>query len=567
MFYPLVQRIRSGLFCELVDKNMNPISRLYSRTRIAISLKSFIQIQTNHSVAAFQLANCYRFSMPRMLDSSYNLMMRPDRHDLVNRSLAQFQSSQLRTIPIKAVLALLLALAISLSVSSPAEALEIWPLGGKSHQSSQGPLPIHPSSPGGHLQEVAPPGGVQSLRDQLDKHDPQLKLQSPADGAVLSTEDWELVLSLKDWPLASDPELGLGAHLVVQIDDAQPLRISESEKGLVRIPMNDVRPGSHRFSAYAAYPWGEAVHRPKASLQWRLHQYQAMEGTQPSQDAPWLVSVSPAELNVREPFLLDWLIWNAPLQNIRDEDGRWRLRVTINGDSFLLDRQEAIWMQGLPSGTATVQLELLDGLGEPIEPVFNNQLRLIQAKASDRAVPAWMQPRLNDLDLARLLGEAAPPGKIMEPGDAPQLERPFANSPSSNNTHPSNTASNSTSTNSTSTNSPASNSTASNMAASNNTAAKSPGAGIDPSDTRTNETRSRETNTSGTNPAETITTDQNTPESLEDPADAEAQKPEFTNDLNNSASDPEPALEQLPTSSLGGSAGGQQNPDVSQQPF
>ncbi|MFL0774424.1 MAG: hypothetical protein AB8A39_06650, partial [Prochlorococcus sp.] len=76
-----------------------------------------------------------------------------------------------------------------------------------------------------------------------------------------------------------------------------------------------------------------------------------------------------------------------------------------------------------------------------------------------------------------------------------------------------------------------------------------------------------ETNTSGTNPAETITTDQNTPESLEDPADAEAQKPEFTNDLNNSASDPEPALEQLPTSSLGGSAGGQQNPDVSQQPF
>ena len=118
--------------------------------------------------------------------------------------------------------------------------------------------------------------------------------------------------------------------------------------------------------------------------------------------------VSPADLGSGDPLLLDWLVWNAPLQNLREGDGRWRLRLTVNGDSFLVDRQEAVWIRQSGSSTTqgSVQMELLDGLGDPITPSFNNQLRAIPARSKQR--PIWLQSRLTENELARLLGEPEP---------------------------------------------------------------------------------------------------------------------------------------------------------------
>ena len=272
---------------------------------------------------------------------------------------------------------------------------------------------IAPTSPSGKLQEVTAPGAVQQLTNHLAGHRPRLTLKSPGDGAILNGNDWTLQLEVEDWPLASDPQLGIGPHVAVQIDDQPPLRFSEGVEGpgngsTVTATLPALSPGSHRLSAYAAYPWGEAAKGPGASLHWRLHQYQALKGTQPENDAPWLVMVSPSELGANEPLLLDWLVWNAPLQNLRDGDGRWRLRLTVNGDSFLVDRQEAIWLRqsNNSSNPATVQMELLDGLGDPITPSFNNQLRPTPPRAKSRAV--WLQSKLSESELARLLGETQP---------------------------------------------------------------------------------------------------------------------------------------------------------------
>lgn len=262
--------------------------------------------------------------------------------------------------------------------------------------------PLEPTAPAGRLQEVAPPGAVQQLQAALASHHPQLTLISPADGTVLAGGPQTLVLQIRDWPLAEDPELGLGAHVALQIDDQPPLRFSDAEDGRLRVQLPALTPGSHRFTAYAAMPWGEAVKGPGAALQWRLDQLQGLEGTQPAPASPWLAMVSPSDLGSGEPLLLDWLIWNAPLQNLRDGDGRWRLRISVNGDSFLVDRQEALWIKGGGNGPGRVQMELLDGVGEPISPIFNNQLRAIPHRPGSR--PIWMQSRLNDEQIARLLG-------------------------------------------------------------------------------------------------------------------------------------------------------------------
>jgi hypothetical protein len=248
---------------------------------------------------------------------------------------------------------------------------------------------------------------VQQLRQNLQQHRPSLRLIDPSNDSIVTTDALELSFEIEDWPLSSDPELGLGPHVVLQIDNRAPLRLSESNGNRLKVRINDLEAGSHRFSAWAAYPWGEAVQAPGASVQGRLHLWQKLQGTQPERDAPWLVPVSPAGEQGLQPLLVDWLIWNAPLQNLREGDGRWRLRISIDGDSFLVDHQEALWLKGSnSSGSHDIQMELLNGLGEPITPIFNNQL--IHLKAASGPKPGWMRPRLTESQLARLSGSPEP---------------------------------------------------------------------------------------------------------------------------------------------------------------
>jgi hypothetical protein len=263
-------------------------------------------------------------------------------------------------------------------------------------------------NPSGRLREVEPPGAVQQLHQALAKHHPQLSLISPLDGSQLKGGPLNLELKIEDWPLANDRELGLGAHVAIQIDDQAPVRISERNGNRITLELPPLSPGSHRFTAYAAYPWGEAVKTPGASLHWAVDQLRPLMGTQPKRDAPWLAIVSPAELGGDSPLLLDWLVWNAPLQNLRAGDARWRLRITVNEDSFVVDQQDALWLQGIDNrkGINTVQMELLNGIGESLEPMFNNQLRVVPKRQNPK--PIWLQSSLNDSELARLLSETKP---------------------------------------------------------------------------------------------------------------------------------------------------------------
>ena len=281
--------------------------------------------------------------------------------------------------------------------------------------------PIPSSAPSGKIQEVAPPGAVQQLRQELQRHHPSLRLVAPSNDTIVATEELELSFEITDWPLSSDPELGLGPHIAIQIDDRSPLRLSDSNDNRLTVRIDDLEAGSHRFSAWAAYPWGEAVQSPGASIQGRVHLWQKLQGRQPDRDAPWLTPVPPAGEQGLQPFLVDWLLWNAPLQNLREGDGRWRLRISIDGDSFLVDHQEALWLKGSNGASShDIQMELLNGLGEPITPVFNNQL--VHLKAPSGPKPGWMRSRLNESQLARLSGSPEPemPETVEQPKEAPQ---------------------------------------------------------------------------------------------------------------------------------------------------
>ncbi len=266
----------------------------------------------------------------------------------------------------------------------------------------------------GSLQEVAPPGAVTQLKAVLDRHQPRVTIQAPADGSLLPPGTWTLEITVRDWPLVDAGSLGLGPHLVVQIDDQAPIRTTvavpmkgETDKAKVRLNLDPLSPGSHRITAYAARPWGEAVKAPGASSQITVHRVAPTPLTQPSNGEPQLRPVSPPTVGGSEPVLIDWLLWDAPLQHLREDDTRWRLRITVNGDSFQVDRHLPLWLKGFKAGSNAVVLELLDGLGEPIAPTLNTLVQEVIVGPGER--PVWNSQALNAEEQAILLGEGPPP--------------------------------------------------------------------------------------------------------------------------------------------------------------
>ena len=322
--------------------------------------------------------------------------------------------------PIALVLALLLVVSSGCSRLKPAPA---------TRQSATPPPSTALSQ--GRLQEVAPPAAATALAERLAERSPQVAIVAPADDSLLPEGPWTLELRVSDWPLADAGSLGIGPHLVVQLDQQEPLRISRPEEA-ASVAMPELQPGSHRVTVYAARPWGEAVKSPGAMRQIRLHRVGRNTAELPARGSAQLIVASPDGLQQAEPVLIDWLLLDAPLQHLRDDDARWRLRVSVNGDSFLVDRQTPLWLKGFRRGSNAVQLELLDGRGEPLNPPFNSLVREVVIGGGDR--PSWQRPSLSSRELALLSGERpveVPATAIQEPKamDAAQEPAPVAEAP------------------------------------------------------------------------------------------------------------------------------------------
>ena len=300
-----------------------------------------------------------------------------------------------------------------------------------SRSSGPAPAPLPVQGPSGSLQEVAPPAAVQQIQAALAERQPQVSIQIPRDGSDLPAGPVKLQVQVRDWPLVDAGVLGLGPHLVVQVDDLAPQRLTTTRSGQFPTRLDaelpPLGPGSHRLTAYAAKPWGEVVKSPGAWDQVRVNRVAANPLATPQLGTPQLIGVSTADLAAREPVLLDWLLLDAPLQGLRDNDGSWRLRVTVNGDSFLVDQNSPLWLKGWHSGSNSVLMELVDGRGAPLNPPFNTLVSEVTINSSS-PTPSWQRGRLDASELAQLLGEepATPAAPEPEPEPEPVPEAPVA---------------------------------------------------------------------------------------------------------------------------------------------
>lgn len=248
------------------------------------------------------------------------------------------------------------------------------------------------------LAEVATPPTIKQLNQDLEQYLPQVKIISPQPKQTFSQTDIEIKLTVEDLPLFQDEKLKLGNHLNLIVDN-EPVREIYSTKQPITI--RDLSPGTHSIRVFATRPWGESFKTEGAYAQTTFNVLTETNDNRPNLNLPLLTYNSPTGTYGAEPLLLDFYLNNATLHAIARNDlnlSDWRIRVTINGTSFILQDWQPIYLTGIKPGENWVQLELVDEMGNNIENVFNNTVRVFNFDPQQQDTLAKLVT--NDISLA-----------------------------------------------------------------------------------------------------------------------------------------------------------------------
>jgi hypothetical protein len=235
--------------------------------------------------------------------------------------------------------------------------------------------------------EVAPPEVIQELRQTLEVYRPQVTLITPQPDEVLQDTNVTVRFQVKDLPIFKNPQFELGPHLHVILDNRPYIPVYDLNQPLV---LPDLSPGTHTLRVFASRPWHESFKNEGAYAQTVFHIFTKTDDNSPDASLPLLTYSRPQGSYGAEPILLDFYLTNAPLRlgakdNSDDPFSDWRIRCTINEESFVFDRWQAVYLKGFKPGNNWVKLEFLDNQGNAVKNAFNTTVRLVnyQPKGKD----------------------------------------------------------------------------------------------------------------------------------------------------------------------------------------
>ena len=230
---------------------------------------------------------------------------------------------------------------------------------------------------GSKLAEVGIPKVIRELDRQLEKYNPQVKILAPAKGKVFSQTEIEVKLDVEDLPLFRDDRLKLGNHLDLILDNEPARQIYDLEEPII---LKDLTPGTHSLRVFADRPWGESYKNDGAFAQTTFSIITETNDNRPENSLPLLTYGNPNGTYSTEPILLDFYLTNAPLHSVAKNDPNltdWRIKATVNGDSFWLENWQPVYLKGFNKGENWIQLELIDEEGNNIANTYNNTVRVI----------------------------------------------------------------------------------------------------------------------------------------------------------------------------------------------
>jgi hypothetical protein len=237
----------------------------------------------------------------------------------------------------------------------------------------------------------------------LDDYQPQVTIVSPKADEVLQDATVSVRFQVQDLPVFKDPDLGLGPHLHVILDNQPYKAVYDLDQPLV---FEDLSPGTHTLRVFASRPWHESFKNEGAYSQTTFHVFTKSTDNSPDPALPLLTYSRPTGSYGAEPIMLDFYLTNAPLhlvarENPDDDIADWRIRVTINGESFVLDRWQPVYLKGFKPGKNWVKLEFLDEQGNPVKNVFNDTVRLISYEPQGKDTLSQLMRGELSTDLAR----------------------------------------------------------------------------------------------------------------------------------------------------------------------
>ncbi|MDY7004891.1 MAG: hypothetical protein SWX82_13315, partial [Cyanobacteriota bacterium] len=226
--------------------------------------------------------------------------------------------------------------------------------------------------------EVSPPEIIQQLRQAIDIYQPQVTIQSPQPDQIFEDNTIEVQLQVKDLPIFKS-ELDLGPYVEVILDNKPYKKIYDLNQGLI---LSDLEPGTHTIRVFACSPWDESFKNEGAYAQTTFHIFTKTTNNNPAPNLPLLTYNSPLGEYGAEPILLDYYLSNAPSHLAAQEDSEdeivdWRIRVTVNGTSFITDRWQSIYLQGFHPGKNWIELEYIDDEGNALNEIYNSTIHLI----------------------------------------------------------------------------------------------------------------------------------------------------------------------------------------------
>jgi hypothetical protein len=235
--------------------------------------------------------------------------------------------------------------------------------------------------------EVAPPEVIQELRQTLEVYRPQIAILTPQLDEVLQNSTVTVRFQVKDLPIFKEPQYELGPHLHVILDNQPYIPVYDVNQPLI---LQELPPGTHTLRVFASRPWHESFKNEGAYAQTTFHIFTKTDDNSPDTRLPLLTYSRPQGSYGAEPILIDFYLTNAPLRlggkdNSDDLFSDWRIRCTINDESFVFDRWQAVYLKGFKPGNNWVKLEFLDNQGNAVKNAFNTTVRLVnyQPKGKD----------------------------------------------------------------------------------------------------------------------------------------------------------------------------------------
>ena len=229
------------------------------------------------------------------------------------------------------------------------------------------------------IAEVPPPKLITQLNQNFAQTRPQVKIISPIPDQVINTQEVAVKLEVKGLDIFKKKELQMGPHLHFFVDDQPYKAIYNVDEPII---LSDLTPGTHTLRVFASRPWHESFKNRGAYAKTTFHVFTVTEENNPSPKQPLLTYSRPQGVYGAQPIMLDFYLTDAPLhvvaQESPDDDiADWRIRVTINGESFLLDQWQPIYVEGFEKGQNWVKLEFIDENGDLIKNVFNSTVRAV----------------------------------------------------------------------------------------------------------------------------------------------------------------------------------------------